>query len=569
MSASAQQLEVLSTTVERRFYPRIAPHAPIFLALGESKECLLINVGENGLLVSTPGEIRRNFVARISIALNGLPRPVWVNARVVWTSEAKKLAGIQLLDLSDHDREQIRKWGEQESMQSWQPEAKHPLAAGAPFLTSSETTRAMSLLTEQEAFTGLPDVEPASAPRIVRRRTASAAAGIATWGVLIATVSLGATFVLRNGAPGNFFGRSAEKSYEHSASAPRVPDVQGNVQDSDTPSGGAESQAASPAPGVGAARSERDLPASPALQNSLRRGDVRLDDVSKGSALGAAQNQGDGSGMNSSSLSEPTVEAGPTPETSDSITDDRDDAQNDSSLPDEVPAVAGAAPKTSSTAGSSSASGDARPETLPTAVGPPPAAMEAVRNPTRANDVVAGGSATIGSRPIVPSIPPAYVRKPDGGVIQMDMPERQVLEIHLPRGYQAPFFDLPGERVLESPTVTMHVQRSVHIPTTHVGWASHRNKRVIVGGLVSRVDPQVAQVQSSGGDSVLVKAIVDKDGRVESVRPVHGPSNLVMAVARAVREWRYQPTLIDNKPVETACYVVAQFHAPARRAARQ
>jgi Gram-negative bacterial TonB protein C-terminal/PilZ domain len=568
MSASAQQLEVLSTTIERRFYPRIAPHAPIFLALGESKECLLINVGENGLLVSTPGEIRRNFVARISIALNGLPRPVWVNARVVWTSEGKKLAGIQLLDLSDHDREQIRKWGEQESRLSWQPEAKHHLAAGAPFLTSSETTRAMSLLAEQEAFTGLPEVAPDAAPRIARRRTASAAAGIATWGVLIATVSLGATFVLRNGAPGNFFGRSAEKSYEDSAAGPRVPDVQGNAQNSNTPSRDTESQAASPAPGVGAAKSERGLPAASALQNSLQTGEVRSDDVSKGSAFGAAQNHGDGSRMNSTSLSEPAVEAEPTPETSDSIADDRDDAQNDSSLPDEIPAVADATPKTSSVAANSSASDDARPGTLPGVVDPP-TAREATRNPMSANNVAAGGSATIGSRPSVPSTPPAYVRKPDGGVIQMDTPERQVLDIHLPRGYQAPFFDLPGERVLESPTVTMHVQRSVHIPITHVGWASHRNKRVIVGGLVSRVDPQAGPVQGSVGDSVLVKAIVDKDGRVESVRPVHGSSNLVMAVARAVREWRYQPTLIDNKPVETECYVVAQFHAPARRAARQ
>ena len=95
MSASAQQVPVLTTTVERRFYPRTVPHAPIFIALDESKEGLLINVSENGLLLSTPAELRCNFVARISIPLNGLPKPVQVNVRVVWASEARKLVGIQ------------------------------------------------------------------------------------------------------------------------------------------------------------------------------------------------------------------------------------------------------------------------------------------------------------------------------------------------------------------------------------------------------------------------------------------------------------------------------------------
>ncbi|MGB9466803.1 MAG: hypothetical protein WBR10_16975 [Candidatus Acidiferrum sp.] len=43
----------------------------------------------------------------------------------------------------------------------------------------------------------------------------------------------------------------------------------------------------------------------------------------------------------------------------------------------------------------------------------------------------------------------------------MDPPRNQVLEVHLPIGHPASFFSLPGECVLESPTVTMHIQRSV------------------------------------------------------------------------------------------------------------
>ena len=122
MSTTAQQLPAIPTTIERRFYSRIIPQAPIYVAIDGNNEGLLINVSENGLLLSTPAELRCNFVARISIPLNGLPKPVQVNVRVVWASEAGKLAGIQLLDLSEHDREQIRKWGARESTPSLQRE---------------------------------------------------------------------------------------------------------------------------------------------------------------------------------------------------------------------------------------------------------------------------------------------------------------------------------------------------------------------------------------------------------------------------------------------------------------
>jgi len=151
----------------------------------------------------------------------------------------------------------------------------------------------------------------------------------------------------------------------------------------------------------------------------------------------------------------------------------------------------------------------------------------------------------------------------------MDAPAHQVLEIHLPPGYYAPFFNLPGERVLETSSATMHIQRSVRMPATHAAWPFNRKKKVVIGGLISRVDPQAAQVQLIPGDSVRVRAVVAKDGRVESVAPVYGPPNLARAVAVAVRQWRYQPTLIDGKQVETQCFVVVQFHAPATRTARK
>jgi hypothetical protein len=569
MSTSAQQVPALTTTVERRFYPRIVSHSPIFVAFDECKEGLLLNVSENGLLVSTPTELRCNFVARISIPLNGLPKPVQVNVRVVWASEARKLAGIQLLDLSEYDRERIRKWGTRESTQSLKAEPNQPLVVVVPSTTSSETTHATRSFTKEAPSSRPRDIAPLAPSLLVRTRSASAVAAIAMWAVLIATVCLAAAFFLRNGALGNPFARSTENLYESSAAAPPAQDIQGRLQNPDTSKRGAVSHAASLTPTVGAAKSKSALSRMSALQDSAQTGeDTSDDDDPGGPAAGTAQNQRHGSRIKSTSPSKPTMETNRTPDLSRLIAENRAEARNDQSLTGAIPAVADAAPKRSSTAANSSVPSDATPETLP-AFPDPLTAKEPIRNPMRANDVATGTSATISSSPVVAPTRPASSRKSDASVIQMDAPRGQVMEIHLPRGYQASFFNLPGERVVESPSVTMHIQRSVRMPTTHLGWPFNRTKKVVVGELISRVDPQAVQIPIGSSDSVRVKATVAKDGSIESVRAILGAANLVPAVIKAVHEWRYQPTLIDNKPVETQCNVVVQFHAPAGRAARR
>src|ERR1700687_1402876 len=111
MSTSAEHLVACNAAVERRFYRRIVPPALIYIAFSENNVGMLLNVSENGLLVSTPLGLTRNFVYRVSLRLNGLATAINVRVRIVWATESKQRAGIQLLDLCDYDREQIRKWG--------------------------------------------------------------------------------------------------------------------------------------------------------------------------------------------------------------------------------------------------------------------------------------------------------------------------------------------------------------------------------------------------------------------------------------------------------------------------
>jgi periplasmic protein TonB len=83
-------------------------------------------------------------------------------------------------------------------------------------------------------------------------------------------------------------------------------------------------------------------------------------------------------------------------------------------------------------------------------------------------------------------------------------------------------------------------------------------KRVTVGGnvqaarLVNRVQPiyppLARQTRISG--TVKLHAIIGKSGAVEQLTVVSGHPLLVQSALDAVRQWRYQPTLLNGEPVE-------------------
>lgn len=110
MSTSTEYMDGLNTPAERRFYPRVTPPTPIYVAFGSNNLGVLHNVSENGLQVSTPIGLQLNSVFRVFLSLNGAPKTIAVTVRTIWSDSMEKRSGIQLLDLADEDRAQIRKW---------------------------------------------------------------------------------------------------------------------------------------------------------------------------------------------------------------------------------------------------------------------------------------------------------------------------------------------------------------------------------------------------------------------------------------------------------------------------
>ncbi|PYU22429.1 MAG: hypothetical protein DMG32_18240 [Acidobacteria bacterium] len=82
-----------------------------------------------------------------------------------------------------------------------------------------------------------------------------------------------------------------------------------------------------------------------------------------------------------------------------------------------------------------------------------------------------------------------------------------------------------------------------------------------IGESISRtdpIDPDEAERQGIEG-TVKLHAIVGKDGAVQDVEVLSGPSLLSPAAASAVRQWRYEPTLLGDQPIEVGEDVTIVF----------
>jgi TonB family protein len=78
---------------------------------------------------------------------------------------------------------------------------------------------------------------------------------------------------------------------------------------------------------------------------------------------------------------------------------------------------------------------------------------------------------------------------------------------------------------------------------------------------VSPLYPAMAKSQHVSGN-VLVDALIDANGKVTTMKIVSGPTLLHQAAMDALKQWRYQPAMLDGKPVPMHLSVTLQFRLP-------
>jgi TonB family protein len=90
------------------------------------------------------------------------------------------------------------------------------------------------------------------------------------------------------------------------------------------------------------------------------------------------------------------------------------------------------------------------------------------------------------------------------------------------------------------------------------------SRGVIQGEIIRKVDPVYppqARAERVTG-SVVLEIQVGQDGRVRGISSASGDPQLVSAAMKAVRQWRYAPTLLDGRAIETTKQVTVLFKLP-------
>ena len=89
---------------------------------------------------------------------------------------------------------------------------------------------------------------------------------------------------------------------------------------------------------------------------------------------------------------------------------------------------------------------------------------------------------------------------------------------------------------------------------------------VAQGLLVHQVKPAypTLAVQARIQGTVVLQAVIAKDGTVQDLRVVSGHPLLVQAALDAVRLWRYKPYLLNDQPVEVDTQINVNFTLGSR-----
>jgi protein TonB len=105
----------------------------------------------------------------------------------------------------------------------------------------------------------------------------------------------------------------------------------------------------------------------------------------------------------------------------------------------------------------------------------------------------------------------------------------------------------------------LHVQPEIpaHVPVR----PPLRPSRMMEGNLVHRVQPEYPAIARSAGiqGSVVLQAVISKNGTIGNLRVVSGHPVLVRAAVAAVMQWRYRPYFLNGEPIEVETQITVNF----------
>jgi hypothetical protein len=140
------------------------------------------------------------------------------------------------------------------------------------------------------------------------------------------------------------------------------------------------------------------------------------------------------------------------------------------------------------------------------------------------------------------------------------LPRPSTILVTVPgRGSQPFSVSLPKKAIAATSSFAMTSQLSVLVSP-----AAPKVARLEAGGLVSFVWPRYPRPGDRYGSAqtIRVRATIGQLGQVLEVKLLSGSVSLLPATMRAIRQWRYRPTLLDKRPVQAQQDVTIEFRPP-------
>ena len=144
-------------------------------------------------------------------------------------------------------------------------------------------------------------------------------------------------------------------------------------------------------------------------------------------------------------------------------------------------------------------------------------------------------------------------------------PRPSVLLVTAPSQGSRPFrVTFPQKAIAASSTFAIASQLSVVIPPEPGAAIAHRPARLQAGDLISYVWPRYPTPgdRDLSTETVKVRVTIGKLGQVMDIRLLSGSTSLLPAAKGAIRQWRYKPTLLNQRPVRAQQDVTIEFRAP-------
>jgi len=180
----------------------------------------------------------------------------------------------------------------------------------------------------------------------------------------------------------------------------------------------------------------------------------------------------------------------------------------------------------------------------------PPANSKAVRSPEAVGPISAARR-----RPAPYRLTPALGAAPHA---------TKPLVILVGRGNQPFRVRFPEKAIAATSSFAMTSQLSVLVSPKPGPSVAYKPARLETGELVSFVWPRYPRPRDRHGlaETIRVRATIGQLGQVLEVTFLSGSLSLFPATMRAVRQWRYGPTLLDKRPVQAQQEVTIEFRPP-------